>query len=221
MNLATPLTPRSVLLHTSTPLATLVAFVAPLTLAAPSINLKSEDPIVSETAELPAYLAIEFLADALVEEAARLGVEGTEKRDEAAAVSTAPREDHVLTLAAVHVARAARPDPHQVLAVPRGRVRCPWGQTYFRLALSQSVAYLCWVNARAAGSVPRRAAPRAASTGCLIRTTLDLPLAISRFAVSQLFLSPLTWSVLSLLNCSLRCLLAAVCRAGPGDCASP
>lgn len=110
MNLATPLTPRSVLLHTSTPLATLVAFVAPLTLAAPSINLKSEDPIVSETAELPAYLAIEFLADALVEEAARLGVEGTEKRDEAAAVSTAPREDHVLTLAAVHVARAARPD---------------------------------------------------------------------------------------------------------------
>lgn len=47
-----------------------------------------DNPPISATAHLPAYLAIEFLADAAAEEAAKLGVSGGEKKGiEAAAVS--------------------------------------------------------------------------------------------------------------------------------------
>lgn len=82
----------SILTRLSLPLSSLSAFVTPLALNTPA-SMPSSEPPVSESAELPAYLAIEFLADAAAEEARGSGREKEErerKAKEAAEVRLLP-----------------------------------------------------------------------------------------------------------------------------------
>lgn len=72
-------------------MSTVSAFATPLTLSSASAArdaTASGDPIVSAHAELPAFLAVEFLADAAAEEAEVLGgLAASDKAQEAASVS--------------------------------------------------------------------------------------------------------------------------------------
>ncbi|KAI5474636.1 protein farnesyltransferase/geranylgeranyltransferase type-1 subunit alpha [Pseudohyphozyma bogoriensis] len=85
---------RGILKFTSTPHSTLIPFVSPLaslSSATPSTRPTETDGIpIPAAAELPAYLAIEFLADACVEQATKLfstaKSEAEEKSAEAAAL---------------------------------------------------------------------------------------------------------------------------------------
>ncbi|TNY23470.1 hypothetical protein DMC30DRAFT_414158 [Rhodotorula diobovata] len=73
---------RGILTRLSLPLSSLSAFVTPLALNTPA-SMPSSEPPVSESAELPAYLAIEFLADAAAEEARGSGREKEERERKA------------------------------------------------------------------------------------------------------------------------------------------
>ncbi|BGP39772.1 CAAX geranylgeranyltransferase alpha subunit [Rhodotorula kratochvilovae] len=59
---------RGILTRLSLPLSSVAPFATPLALNTPS-SMPASEPSVSDKAELPAFLAIEFLADAAVEEA--------------------------------------------------------------------------------------------------------------------------------------------------------
>ena len=124
---------HSLLKTTSTPFATLTPFVAPFAVPPlPPSSDTSSDATASSDAELdsdrkpslPAFLAIEFLADACADEAAAGHVK--EKGVEAAAVSPpCVRTRGVLFQAelvfptAVLESRPVRPDPDKILALPR------------------------------------------------------------------------------------------------------
>ncbi|GAA5903693.1 hypothetical protein JCM6882_003388 [Rhodosporidiobolus microsporus] len=76
---------RGILTRLTLPLSTCTAFARPLALNDPA-SVPAAEPAVSEDAELPAWLAIEFLADAAAEEAKKgEGKEKGEKAEEAAA----------------------------------------------------------------------------------------------------------------------------------------
>ncbi|SCV67471.1 BQ2448_5082 [Microbotryum intermedium] len=60
---------RGILKHTSTPLSTLSAFVRPLALGQRETATSPTDSTISEGAELLSWLAIEFLADVVAQEA--------------------------------------------------------------------------------------------------------------------------------------------------------
>ncbi|GAA5825676.1 hypothetical protein JCM11251_000335 [Rhodosporidiobolus azoricus] len=80
---------RGILTRLSMALTTCTPFARPLALNDPS-SMPSSEPAVSKDAELPAWLAIEFLADAAAEEVKTLDDEGkkVEKAEEAAALFT-------------------------------------------------------------------------------------------------------------------------------------
>ncbi|GAA5945260.1 hypothetical protein JCM1841_000945, partial [Sporobolomyces salmonicolor] len=80
---------RGVLTRLSLPLTTAIPFATPLALNTP-LSMPPNEPAVSEKAELPAWLAIEFLADAKAEEALKEEEEGsrTTKGQEAAVLFT-------------------------------------------------------------------------------------------------------------------------------------
>ncbi|GAA6060079.1 hypothetical protein JCM10212_003040 [Sporobolomyces blumeae] len=63
---------RGILTRFSIPLSTVVPFATPLALNSPA-SMPPNEPTVSDKAELPAWLAIEFLADAKSEEAKKAG----------------------------------------------------------------------------------------------------------------------------------------------------
>ncbi|GAA5953035.1 hypothetical protein JCM21900_005046 [Sporobolomyces salmonicolor] len=69
---------RGVLTRLSLPLTTAIPFATPLALNTP-LSMPPNEPAVSEKAELPAWLAIEFLADAKAEEALKEEEEGSRK----------------------------------------------------------------------------------------------------------------------------------------------
>ncbi|GAA6012890.1 hypothetical protein JCM10207_008367 [Rhodosporidiobolus poonsookiae] len=79
---------RGALTRLSLPLKTCTPFATPLALNTPT-SMPPDEPQPSEDAELPAWLAIEFLADAAAEEGRGLeGEERGKKGDEAAALFT-------------------------------------------------------------------------------------------------------------------------------------
>lgn len=88
---------NSVLTRTATPFTTLLPFVLPLTAPLPETPLIADGVTISEDAELPAFLAIEFVADTALIEARGLFLHAAkgekekeeldEKTAEAAAVS--------------------------------------------------------------------------------------------------------------------------------------
>lgn len=80
--------PRSVLTRLSIPLATVLPFVLPLALNTPD-SMPPNEPPVSSSAQLPAWLAIEFLADAKSQEAEK--EKKKEVGEEAAVVSSVCR----------------------------------------------------------------------------------------------------------------------------------
>ncbi|BGP15832.1 hypothetical protein JCM10213_005684 [Rhodosporidiobolus nylandii] len=77
---------RGILARLSLPLSSIVPFAKPLALNDLSL-LPSSEPEISKGAELPAWLAIEFLADAAAEEVGKLsGEEKKAKAEEASAL---------------------------------------------------------------------------------------------------------------------------------------
>lgn len=88
---------HSILARTKTPLSTpsLLSYITPLALGARSgTSSDPQEPVVSEHAELPCALAVEYLADAAAQQAKEQVTDQTdasraEKKDEAVAVSPA------------------------------------------------------------------------------------------------------------------------------------
>ncbi|KDE07109.1 hypothetical protein MVLG_02679 [Microbotryum lychnidis-dioicae p1A1 Lamole] len=75
---------RGILKQTSTPLSDLRTFVQPLALGQRETSTSSDEPEISQDAELPSWLAIEFLADIAAQEAK--GNQDKEKAGESAAL---------------------------------------------------------------------------------------------------------------------------------------
>ncbi|KAK4056797.1 CAAX geranylgeranyltransferase alpha subunit [Microbotryomycetes sp. JL221] len=76
---------KGVLERTQTPMSTLLPFVECLALGTPE-SMPKEEPQVSRLAELPAYLAIEFIADATAQQAKQQ--DSKDKAQEASALFT-------------------------------------------------------------------------------------------------------------------------------------
>ena len=70
---------RSILKRLRRPLSTYSDFVKPLALNTPE-SVPAGDPPISERAELPAWLAIEYLADAAAQDAAAMSADDEETK---------------------------------------------------------------------------------------------------------------------------------------------
>lgn len=72
--------PHRILTHTTTPLSLLIPFVSPLAILSSAPSAAADDPPISDKAQLPAPLAIEFLADAMAQEGREKGAQAAEVR---------------------------------------------------------------------------------------------------------------------------------------------
>lgn len=120
----------SILERINTPFSSLSAFSTLLAASLSPEQRHTSEPVISAVADLPSYLAIEFLADCADQEA-KLTKENEEKRKEAAAVrvSLFPisawnyLSSSSCATTALPVSDTVRSDSHEILGVQGARIR--------------------------------------------------------------------------------------------------